>query len=61
MRKKRVNHSAVGEAYWDRLDNAAKLIPAITSTRSPNVFRLTAVLCDDVVPEREPLSMCSDI
>lgn len=51
MRKKRVNHSAVGEAYWDRLDNAAKLIPAITSTRSPNVFRLTAVLCDDVVPE----------
>ncbi len=51
MRKKGVNHSGIGEAYWDRLDNAAKLIPAITSIRSPNVFRFTAVLTEEVRPD----------
>lgn len=51
MKKKTINHSGIGEAYWDRLDNAAKLIPAITSSRSPNVFRLTAVLGEEVEPK----------
>lgn len=51
QRRKRAPHSGIDEAYWDRLDNAAKLFPAITSTRSPNVFRLSAVLTDEVVPE----------
>ncbi len=50
-RRKRAPHGGIDESYWDRLDNAAKLFPAITSTRSPNVFRFTAVLKDDVVPE----------
>ncbi len=51
QRRKRAPHSGIDEAYWDKLDNAAKLFPAITNTRSPNVFRLTAVLTDEVVPE----------
>lgn len=50
-RRKRAPHSGIDEAYWDKLDNAAKLFPAITGTRSPNVFRLSAVIRDEVVPE----------
>ncbi len=50
-RGKRAPHGGIDESYWDTLDNAAKLFPAITSTRSPNVFRFTAVLKEDVVPE----------
>ena len=49
--RKRAPHSGIDEGYWDRLDNAAKLFPAITNRRSPNVFRFTAVLKEDVVPE----------
>ncbi len=48
--KKRAPHSGIDECYWDRLDNAAKLFPAITSTRSSNVFRFTAVLREEVDP-----------
>ena len=51
QRKKRARHSAIDENYWDRLDNAAKLFPSITNTRSPNVFRICAVLTDEVNPE----------
>lgn len=47
-RSKRAPHSGIDETYWDRLDNAAKMFPAITGTRSPNVFRLSAVLFDEV-------------
>lgn len=50
-RKKRAPCGGIDECYWGELDNAAKLIPAITSTRSPNVFRFTAVLREEVVPE----------
>lgn len=50
-RGKRAPHGGIDESYWDTLDNAAKLFPAITSTRSPNVFRFTAVLRENVVPE----------
>lgn len=46
-----IGHSGINEIYWDKLDNAAKLFPAITSTRSPNVFRFTAVLRDEVDPD----------
>ncbi len=49
--RKRAPHSGIDEGYWDRLDNAAKLFPAITNRRSPNVFRFTAVLREDVIPE----------
>ncbi len=49
-RCKRAPHSGIDESYWDRLDNAAKLFPSITSARSPNVYRLTAVLFDEVEP-----------
>lgn len=49
--RKRARHSGIDESFWDTLDNAAKLMPAITSTRSPNVYRLSAVLHDEVVPE----------
>lgn len=52
FRNKRAHHSPIDEAYWDKLDNAAKLFPAVTTTRSPNVFRLSAVLYEDVNPEK---------
>lgn len=45
---KRTRHSGLDECYWDTLDNAAKLFPAITSTRSSNVFRFSAVLREEV-------------
>ena len=51
IRTRRAHHSGIDEAYWDRLDNAAKLFPAITNTRSPNVFRLTAVIKEEVDPK----------
>ncbi len=50
-RKRRAPHGAIDEAYWDSLDNTAKMIPAITTSRSPNVYRLTAVLFEQVEPE----------
>ncbi len=50
-RRRAASHSGINETYWDKLDNAAKLFPAITSTRSPNVFRFTAVLLDEVKPD----------
>ncbi len=47
-KKRRAPHGAIDEAYWDSLDNTAKMIPAITTSRSPNVYRLTAVLFETV-------------
>ncbi len=44
-------HSGIDETYWNGLDNTAKLFPSITTTRSPNVFRLSAVLFDEVEPQ----------
>lgn len=46
----RAPHSGIDETYWNGLDNTAKLFPSITTTRSPNVFRLCAVLFDEVEP-----------
>lgn len=43
-------HSFVDEYYWDTLDNAAKLVPAVSDTRGSNVFRVSAVLFEDVDP-----------
>ncbi len=36
---------------WYKLDNAGKLYPSIASTRRSTVFRLSAKLSEDVVPE----------
>lgn len=47
-KERRAPHGAIDEAYWDGLDNTAKMIPAITTSRSPNVYRLTAVLFEAV-------------
>ena len=47
---RRPAHSFVDEYYWDTLDNAAKLVPAVSDTRGSNVFRVSAVLCDEVDP-----------
>jgi len=49
-RRRRAVHSGIDETYWDGLDNAAKLFPAVTNTRNPNVFRITAVLREEVEP-----------
>lgn len=48
---KRGSHSGLNAEYWDRLDNAAKLVPAVSDTRGTNVFRVTAVLRDEVSPD----------
>lgn len=50
MNKRRA-HNFVDEYYWDTLDNAAKLVPAVSDTRGSNVFRVSAVLCDEVDPK----------
>ena len=47
---RRPAHSFVDEYYWDTLDNAAKLVPAVSDTRGSNVFRVSAVLFNDVDP-----------
>ncbi len=39
------------EYYWHRLDNAAKIFPAISNAKSPNVYRFTARLTEPVQPE----------
>ncbi|MGN1129274.1 MAG: MFS transporter, partial [Candidatus Flemingiibacterium sp.] len=39
------------EYYWDTLDNAAKLVPAVSDTRGSNVFRVSAVLFEEIDPE----------
>ena len=49
-RRRRAVHSGIDESYWDGLDNAAKIIPAVTNPRNPNVFRLSAVLHEEVEP-----------
>ena len=49
--KRGTSHSGLGELYWDRLDNAAKLVPAVSDTRGTNVFRVSAVLLDEIDPE----------
>ncbi len=49
--KKRPAHGFVDEYYWDTLDNAAKLVPAVSDTRGSNVFRVSAVLCEEVDPK----------
>jgi len=50
-KSKHRNHSPIDEGYFDGLDNTAKIIPATTGTRNPNVFGYTAVLCDEVDPD----------
>ena len=50
-RNNRAPHSGINETYWDRLDNAAKIFPAITTARSSNVYRLSAVIYEDVEPD----------
>ncbi|MCI8388660.1 MAG: hypothetical protein HFE63_09370 [Clostridiales bacterium] len=48
---KRSSHSGINEYYWGRLDNAAKLVPAVSDTRGTNVFRVSAILRDEVRPD----------
>jgi NRPS condensation-like uncharacterized protein len=48
---KRRSHSHFNDYYWERLDNAAKIIPAVSDVRGSNVFRLVAVLKDEVQPK----------
>ena len=51
MTDKRAPHSGLGDNYWERLDNAAKIVPAVSDSRGSNVFRVSAVLIDEVDPE----------
>lgn len=51
MTDKRALHSGLGDNYWERLDNAAKIVPAVSDSRGSNVFRVSAVLTDEVDPE----------
>ena len=43
MEKKRTN--------WDRLDNTANLFPVITSESMSNVYRISATLKEEIIPE----------
>jgi len=43
--------------YWYKLDNAAKVFPAVISKRITTVFRLAAVLKDNVNPQKVQLAM----
>ncbi|WP_312640805.1 hypothetical protein [Hydrogenoanaerobacterium sp.] len=38
------------EYYWHRLDNAAKVFPAVRSSSNSSVFRITAKLVDEIAP-----------
>jgi hypothetical protein len=38
------------EYYWNRLDNAAKLFPAVSDVNSANVFRVSARVTQPVEP-----------
>lgn len=44
------NISRKEEYYWNRLDNTAKVYPAISGNNSTNVFRLSVKLKEKVVP-----------
>jgi NRPS condensation-like uncharacterized protein len=37
--------------YWYKLDNAAKIFPSVTTDKRTNVFRLSAVITEDVDPQ----------
>lgn len=39
------------EFYWNRLDNAAKIFPAVRSAGNTSVYRVSAKLSEDVQPE----------
>ncbi|RGB67308.1 hypothetical protein DW086_07235 [Harryflintia acetispora] len=39
------------EYYWKRLDNAAKAFSAISNKKNTNVYRLSAVLREEVIPD----------
>ncbi len=39
------------EFYWYKLDNAAKIFPSVSSENATNVFRMTARLFENIVPE----------
>ncbi len=48
--KKRQPFQSLSEYYWDGLDNAAKIFPAVSNSHSSNVFRISAILREDVDP-----------
>lgn len=39
------------ELYWSKLDNTAKIYPAVSNMDSANVFRMSAFLNEPIVPE----------
>ena len=39
------------EYYWHKLDNAAKVFPAVRSSSNSSVFRLSAKLCEEINPK----------
>lgn len=45
---KRLSHSCFNDYYWERLDNAAKIMPAVSYARGTNVYRICAVLQTEV-------------
>lgn len=50
------------EYYWEKLDNAAKIYPSVTSRKSTNVYRFSIKLKEDVDPVilEEALSISLD-
>ncbi len=52
-------YNSSGEVYWDKLDNAAHLFPAIAGEGMSNVYRIAVYLDEDIVPDllREALAI----
>jgi hypothetical protein len=48
MQEKTINTKSIQEIGWLKLDNAAKLFPAIMSGELTSVFRITATLKEPV-------------
>lgn len=50
------------EYYWEKLDNAAKIYPSVTSRKSTNVYRFSIILKELVDPEilQEALNISLD-
>ncbi|OJV63070.1 MAG: hypothetical protein BGO41_10220 [Clostridiales bacterium 38-18] len=58
-RKKREAFFNDAEIWWDKLDNTAHIFPVIAGENMSNVYRISVILKEDIIPEKlqEALSM----
>lgn len=51
-RKKKESFYNDAEIWWDKLDNTAHIFPVIAGESMSNVYRISVVLKEDVIPEK---------